>query len=107
MMICKFENQIFICSKDFWLNSCSIFYYNIIFLYSKSQNFRKTVRLGEHKVSHTGKDCSPRNRFDCNLGHQDFEIENITVHPDYNFRTIKNDIAIIQLNRKITPNCKF
>ena len=29
------------------------------------------------------------------------------MHPDYNFRTIKNDIAIIQLNQKVTPNCKF
>ena len=64
------------------------------------------IRLGEHKVSHEGKDCSPRNPFDCNFGHQDFEIRNITVHSDYNFKTVKNDIAIIRLQKEVALNSK-
>ena len=65
------------------------------------------IRLGEHKISNVGKDCSPRNRFECNLGHQDFEIEKIVIHPDYMFKAVKNDIAIIRLNKKVTKNSKL
>ena len=74
----------------------------LFFLY-----LRSTVRVGEHKKSNPGRDCSDT---DCNLGHQDFAVEKITPHPSYNSpeTDIKfaNDIALVRLKGKIKANSK-
>jgi len=62
------------------------------------------IRVGEYTISNTGKDCSSINRHQCNSGHQDFDIEKIISHPEYNSRTAKKDIAIIKLKNKIIQN---
>ena len=69
-------------------------------------HFRSKIRVGEYTISNSGKDCSSVNRFRCNSGHQDFEIEKIIPHPEYNSTTAKKDIAIIKLKNKIIQNGK-
>ena len=50
------------------------------------------------------KDCDGGTWEECNEGHQDFEIENVTIHPGYrgqrNF--FKHDIALIRLKEKVS-----
>ena len=62
--------------------------------------------MGEHTISNNGIDCSSTNRYNCNLGHQDFDVEEVVIHPEYNRRTAKNDIALIKLKNKISVNSK-
>jgi len=62
------------------------------------------IRVGEYTISNSGKDCSSVNRHQCNAGHQDFDIEKIVTHPEYNTITHKKDIAIIKLKNKIIQN---
>ena len=45
---------------------------------------------------------------DCNVGVQDFDIENVVHHPSYNSPHIyRNDIAIIKLKGKVVENGKY
>nr|CAH7731242.1 unnamed protein product [Callosobruchus chinensis] len=53
------------------------------------------VRLGEYNLS-TEKDCEPNGDY-CAPPTQDFYIEKIIGHPDYNSRTLDNDIALVKL----------
>ena len=77
---------------------------NIYYSKNNSQYFRSKIRVGEYTISNSGKDCSSVNRHQCNAGHQDFEIEKIISHPEYDSRTAKKDIAIIKLKNNIIQN---
>ena len=67
---------------------------------------RTKIRLGEHEITNPGKDCDIKGI--CNAGSQDFDIEKITIHPEYNSpNTFQNDIAIVKLDRKVSQNCKY
>ena len=68
--------------------------------------YRTKIRLGEHEISHPGQDCDIKNN--CNAGSQDFDVEKIIIHPEYNSpNTFQNDIAIVKLDRKVTQNRKY
>ena len=87
---------------------------------SKIETFRAKVRLGEHRIS-TNPDCycersSSTNpgecpdaiSDECNDTPQDFDIEEIKFHPDYNRPTVfRNDIAIIKLAKPANFTGKF
>ena len=65
--------------------------------------YRTKIRLGEHEISNRGIDCDIKNV--CNEGSQDFDIEKIIIHPEYNSpNTFQNDIAIVKLDRKVSQN---
>ena len=84
-----------------------------IMIYRRLGNFyilsRTKIRVGEHKISNEGRDCdnnSPPHQT-CNLGVQDFDVERILWHPEYNSPNIfQNDIAIVKLDRKVSRNGK-
>ena len=60
--------------------------------------YRKSVRLGEHRLS-TDPDCTAGGNF-CNDHPQDFDIEEVEVHPDYGSpQVFRNDIALIRLSK--------
>ena len=59
------------------------------------------MRLGEHDLA-TEKDCLKTGRIRyCSPPVEDFGIENIVAHPEFNGRTLSNDVAIIQLDRTV------
>ncbi|XP_044746619.1 phenoloxidase-activating factor 3-like [Coccinella septempunctata] len=60
------------------------------------------VRLGEYNLS-TGRDCVSfgDDRIICADQHVDVPVEQVTVHPEYNRRTLKNDIALIRLRYEV------
>ncbi|KYB26592.1 Transmembrane protease serine 9-like Protein [Tribolium castaneum] len=59
------------------------------------------VRLGEHDLL-ADKDCFTINNYTtCAPPHVDFTIQEVTVHKQYNTRTIQNDIALIKVRRQI------
>ncbi|XP_061391017.1 serine protease grass-like [Musca vetustissima] len=59
------------------------------------------VRLGEHDIS-TVQDCMKTGpKIKCNPPVEDFGIENIVTHPEYNKRKHVNDIALIKLDRNV------
>ena len=60
--------------------------------------FRISVRVGEYN-SVTDPDCSDESGKCTSV--QDFEIEKIISHPDYNLDTKFNDIALIRLNDSV------
>ena len=65
--------------------------------------YRTKIRLGEHEISNPGTDCDIRGN--CNAGSQDFDIEKVIIHPEYNSpNTFQNDIAIVKLDRKVSLN---
>merc|ERR1712232_1198456 len=49
------------------------------------------VRLGEWNVMNQSVE----------LPHEDYQIERMEVHPDYNFFTFKNDIALLRLKKTV------
>lgn len=57
--------------------------------------FRVGVRLGEYDVS-TESDCDKMTGI-CAPPVQDFYIEDIVAHPEYNKKTFINDIALVRL----------
>ena len=71
-------------------------------------SFRTKVRIGEHEIKnemYETEDCNGSGYHEeCTEGHQDFDIENVTIHPGYrgqrNF--FKHDIALIRLKEKVT-----
>ena len=67
------------------------------------------MRLGEHKISNEGEDCHYEyGGKKCNLGHQDYDIENVIIHPAYSPPQLyKHDIALIRLKTKITTNGNY
>ncbi|XP_076066869.1 venom protease-like [Oratosquilla oratoria] len=60
------------------------------------------VRMGEHTLS-TEDDCKVLNNGNpkCSDPHEDYNIEKVIVHPNYESRTVANDIALIRLDRKV------
>ena len=65
--------------------------------------YRAKIRLGEHEISNPGQDCDIKGI--CNAGSQDFDIEKVIIHPEYNSpNTFQNDIAIVKLDRKVSLN---
>ncbi|KAI4467772.1 hypothetical protein MML48_2g00022016 [Holotrichia oblita] len=62
---------------------------------------RIVVRLGEYNLR-TQKDCNDEEY--CAPPHQDFEVSlsDITVHPQYNTKSLQNDIALIRLRKNVT-----
>ncbi|XP_077300184.1 CLIP domain-containing serine protease HP8-like [Arctopsyche grandis] len=56
------------------------------------------VRVGEHTIS-TDFDCDDPG--DCDSAY-DYDVENVTVHPNYNSILHENDIALIRLTKPIT-----
>ncbi|XP_073818449.1 serine protease grass-like isoform X2 [Musca autumnalis] len=59
------------------------------------------VRLGEHDTS-TEEDCVKRGpKLKCNLPVENFGIETIVSHPEYNKREHVNDIALVKLDRNV------
>ena len=83
---------------------------NIKYIYDlliQPSSFHRTkIRLGEHEISNPGKDCD--NKGICNAGSQDFDIEKIIIHPEYNSpNTFQNDIAIVKLDRKVSLNGQY
>lgn len=61
------------------------------------------VRVGEHDISKE-RDCDrDKNGLEilCAERYQDFGIESIHYHPEYNRRKLQNDIALIRLNGSI------
>merc|ERR1712038_237752 len=65
------------------------------------------IRVGEHKISHDGPDCDNDTPKHCNVGVQDFDVEqkNIIFHPEYNSPNVfQNDIALVKLNEKVSRN---
>ena len=63
--------------------------------------------MGEHKISNAGLDCNDFDTTDCNAGHQDFDIEELIIHPSYNSPEVfRNDIALIRIKGKINLNSK-
>lgn len=78
------------------MNSFSIFF---------SFSHRIEVRLGEYDLS-TEIDCQVDNG--CAPPVQDFIVEEIIPHPDYLKAELRNDIALIRLNRDaIMTACKI
>ena len=68
------------------------------------------VRVGEYDTE-TEEDCyvdeySTRNMCAHEKNHQDFGIEKIKVHEDYDFDSAHNDIALIRLSRNV-PKMEF
>ncbi|XP_034938455.1 CLIP domain-containing serine protease 14D-like [Chelonus insularis] len=61
------------------------------------------VRIGEHNLN-TDRDCdrdNDGNELVCSNGHQDFNIEEVHYHPEFNSRNLKNDIGLIRVDRPI------
>ncbi|XP_055528961.1 polyserase-2-like [Wyeomyia smithii] len=56
------------------------------------------VRLGEHTIGRD-KDCNLGNR-DCARPVRDYNIECITIHPEFSLRVRNNDIALIRLSEE-------
>ena len=76
-----------------------------------SSHIRSKIRLGEHEIKNeliATKDCEERWRGHpkCNKVPQDFEIEDVLIHPGYkgisNF--FQHDIALIRLKGKAKVN---
>ena len=71
---------------------------------------RTKVRLGEHEIKEDElipkNDCVTTYLTECNRVHQDIEIENVIIHPEYRGRRNlnKHDIAIIRLKKKVKRN---
>ena len=49
------------------------------------------IRLGEHNIVNKTSDDAE----------EDYSIVKVTVHPKFNERTLKNDIAILRLDKKV------
>ena len=44
----------------------------------------------------------------CNLGTQDYEIEDVIMHPSYDpYKLYQHDIALIRLKQKVSKNSKY
>lgn len=52
------------------------------------------VRLGEHNIEKKTKEDSE----------EDYQVERVISHPEFNQRTYKNDIAILKLAKKVNDN---
>ena len=66
---------------------------------------RSQIRLGEHDIKHPNPDCNTKCASMCNKGVQDFAVEKVTFHPDYNSPDkFRNDIAVIKLKEKVVEN---
>ncbi|XP_037929103.1 serine protease grass-like [Teleopsis dalmanni] len=62
------------------------------------------VRLGEHDIN-TDPDCGRKGkRYVCMPPSENYGIEKITAHPDYDSNTYLNDLAIITLDRTVNFN---
>ncbi|XP_076234951.1 ovochymase [Calliopsis andreniformis] len=60
-----------------------------------------TVRIGEHDLN-SERDCNRDENgveLACTEGYQDFGIENVLPHEEYSQETVRNDIALIRLDR--------
>ena len=74
----------------------------------KSCIYRVSVRLGEHNLK-TDPDCKSEQGEDCrntecicNETPQDFKIEEVIAHTDYNIPVAyRNDIALLRLDRPV------
>lgn len=63
--------------------------------------------MGEHDVK-TDPDCRQKGKKRvCNPKYEDFGVENIFTHPEYNFKERINDIALIKLDRVVIFKSKF
>lgn len=70
------------------------------------------VRIGEHNIGQE-IDCSRADMFNvyCANKHQDFSVESVHVHEEYQEVNQRNDIALIRINRDATfgpsvlPSC--
>ena len=76
-----------------------------------SFSLRTKIRIGEHEIKnemYATKDCTGYYGDTCNEGHQDFDIENVLIHPGYKGKRnfFKNDIALIRLKTKVKMNGK-
>ncbi|XP_077283417.1 phenoloxidase-activating enzyme-like [Arctopsyche grandis] len=58
----------------------------------------KNVVLGEYDFT-TGKDCNANRK--CNDGPLKISIEKIISHPNFNFGVMKNDIALVRMERDV------
>ncbi|KAK5643999.1 hypothetical protein RI129_007844 [Pyrocoelia pectoralis] len=60
------------------------------------------VRFGDYDVT-TDKDCTNHTRFgeECSDPVEEFGIEELIPHPQYNIRTAANDIGLIRLSRDV------
>ena len=105
------------CSLRYWLTRIvqivGLSIQEMFVLHFERQNFgsflyfRTKIRAGEHKISNQGPDCSNETPPVCNVGVQDFDVEKILYHPDYNSPNVfQNDIAIVKLDRKVSRNGK-
>ena len=75
------------------------------YLTSYCPPFSSKVRVGEHDTKHDGPDCSSGMIKLCNSGVQDFDIEKVIVHENYNDpKLYRNDIALIKLKGEISQN---
>ena len=64
-------------------------------------HFSIGVRLGEHNIA-TNPDCQRSRKISyCAPPVEDVGIANILPHPDFNGRTLSNDVAIITLDRAV------
>ncbi|XP_044755195.1 serine protease easter-like [Coccinella septempunctata] len=63
------------------------------------------VRVGEFNII-TSKDCQ-RNSGVCAPPHQDFHIDTIVMHPEYDKKTQSNDIALIRLSVPADMNSDY
>ena len=75
------------------------------YLTSYCPQFSSKVRVGEHDTKHDGPDCQTGMVKLCNFGVQDFDIEKVIVHENYNHpKLYRNDIALIKLKGEISQN---
>ena len=75
------------------------------YLTSYCPPFSSKVRVGEHDTKHDGPDCRTGMVKLCNSGVQDFDIEKVIVHENYNHpKLYRNDIALIKLKGEISQN---
>jgi hypothetical protein len=71
---------------------------------------RSKIRLGEHERNNDGQDCGTNNLGQdiCNAGVQDFDVEKIISHPNYNSPFLfQNDIAIVKIKGRVELNGKW
>lgn len=64
--------------------------------------FRIKVRLGKHTKS---KDCGEQATKECSQPpQQDFTVEHVSIHYDYNRTTLANDIALLRLTSTVNTH---
>ena len=105
-LVCMMIDGIFFNSRiklEIFLNNDSILFHIL--------EKRSKVRLGEHDIKNPNPDCRKYSNGKnipikvCNEEVQDFEVERVVFHHDYNIPTpFRNDIAMIKLKGSVTQN---